>query len=145
MAPQTEISQIPPAAATVLKRMIREGYLSSNVHAKIENSLAVREDPSLRLLVSKGLAIEVSAGHWEPSDKGRMIDLSNAAPDIYEIVSSYANQTPKANFIAVCNGIEAVFEVAEHATFGRGWLVRDVETQEIFTSSSLKDIRPLGT
>jgi len=96
----------------------------------------------VKLLVAKGLATEVSAGRWEPTPQGKATDVSNAAPDSYEVVSGFARQGYETKFAAKHNGVAGIFQVAEHANFGRGWMVRNIETNEIVSNADLLDIAP---
>lgn len=134
--------QVSPQAATVLKRLVKEGFLAAGLFVSTENSIDARERLLLKLLVEKGFAAEVSDGRWEPTNTGRDVDVSNAAPDAYEVVSSFARQGYQTKFIAYRNGVRGIFRVAEHDNFGRGWMVRNVETDEIINSSDLQNISP---
>lgn len=132
--------QISPQAATVLKRLVLEGFITSSLLASPENSLAACENLLLKLLVKKGLVTEISAGRWVATEEGRAVDISNASPDAYESISNFARQGRKTKFVAKHNDVVATFQVAEHSNFGRGWMVCNIETNEIVSSSSLQDI-----
>lgn len=126
---------LSPTVAFVLLRLLRDGNLP-------QEDIDPPTQQRLSLLASKELAVELPSGAWEPTARGQAADTSNAIPDAYEIISTQVGWG--GQFSATRDGKTRLFEVVEHANIGRGWLLSDLQSNEIVSEKSLLDIKPIS-